>query len=488
MNKPDTRISNSTSDRSTSDKSISDNTSNKSSSRTNSDTSDVSEPRQTVKQSDNTSQHIHMESICSYITPTAIQSESEDIGLDKNFKVIMEVDHDAVYAELCKYADEFNSARKKKPSNKKLKNAYKKILRNNIKYDVCGINDAAYKNLIIEMTSLFLDNCIENCTSGKKTFMVKINKNYGKPENDTAEKKILVSNETLLDQMKFVLLRVNQWYSYMLSHKDIKKHDYFTYAAMLINERVFNSSKLKPILSGIMKTFEAHESIYPELNPEEIDLFEKRADGMTHLDYALALLMKYRWEIATYYDEDRAGKKDFILSEYEENILRKLYIDRRLVGRVLKSIREITKDYEQYVDYSSLISDSLVIDERVPEIKDPLSFNYKYKTIDTHLVKDLEKYAGLPSPAIRDYIIRRVDLYKNLVFNLMKPKENKSNDERLMRLSQSSSIKKRFTRAVAGILVSGAGFFIASSIHYRYGRNAIPENSESSTEPTSSNN
>ncbi|KAI5146380.1 hypothetical protein NEPAR07_2338 [Nematocida parisii] len=476
MNNPDTSTRISTSDRN--------------SSRNNSDNSEVSRPIQSVEQSDNTQQNAHTESIFGYTVPTAIRNECEDIKLEEDFKVVMKIDHDAVYTELCKYANEFNSARKKKPSKNKLKNAYKKILRKNIKYDVCGINDAAYKNLIIEMTSLLLDNCIENCTSEKKTFMVKINKNYGKSETDEVQKEILVSNETLLDQMKFVLLRVNQWYTYMLSHPNIKKHDYFTYAAMLINERIFTSSKLKTMLNGIMKTFEAHESAYPELNPEEIDLFEKREDGITHLDYALALLMKYRWEIATYYDEDRAGKKDFILSEYEENILRKLYIDRKLVSKVLNSIREITKDYEQYVDYSSLISNYSVIDERVPIIKDPLAFNYNYKTIDIHMGKGLEKYAGLPSPVIRDYIIRRVDLYKNLVFNLLSPKENKSNTGRLMRLSRSASIKKRFTRAVVGVLATGAGFFIASSLHYRYGRNTIIENSENggNTEPTSSNN
>ncbi|OAG31000.1 hypothetical protein NEIG_00597 [Nematocida sp. ERTm5] len=319
-----------------------------------------------------------------------------------------------------------------------------------------------------EITSLIMDNCVArfNIT---QTSILDINNKCGKRENVQTYidlSKELLINQNLLSQMDHTLLKVNNWYNYVLSHKNINKHYYLTYAAQLINEKLFTSSMMSSALDEINKTFANNLSVTTQLAVAEIDLFVRRRDGMTHLDYALALLMKYRWEIADYYEENGIEMKEFILSEYEEQLLRRLYIDRELVCKVFKSIREITKDSEKYVDCDSLISNSIFRDYRVPEIKDPSSFRYRNESIDARLDKALDNHKDSPATA-RIYIISRVDLYKNLVSGHKKPESSPTGIEKVMNLVRSASVKDIVARSAIGVSLFTTGLITAVSFRNR---------------------
>ncbi|KAI5127071.1 hypothetical protein NEPAR04_0742 [Nematocida parisii] len=419
-------------------------------SRNASDTSQAAEPEYTVKNLSNNPRHIFGDEVHLYVLPKVFENICENNELEEleKLKLVMNIDEEAISNEIDDYFGQFNG-QTIKLSGDELASILQKILIKNTKYIVSGITDTTYNNLLIEIGSAIVDNCIIRFST-IQTGIMYIDNRYKKTQNvqkyiDLSKKLLL--NQKLISQMDHTLLKVFKWYYYVLSHKDINRHYYLTYAAQIINEKLFTSSMLSDVLDDINKVFTVNLCVSTRLAIEEIDLFERRRDGMTHLDYALALLMKYRWEIADYYDKNGGKKKEFTLSEYEEQLLRRLYIDRKLVCKVFKSIREITKDSEKYVDCDSFISNTLFWDASVPKIKDPSSFKYKNEPIDARLNKALEKHANSPDTA-RNYIMDRVELYKNLVFDYKKPVKGATGLQKVINLDRIISAKKATTRSV----------------------------------------
>ncbi|KAI5146199.1 hypothetical protein NEPAR06_2133 [Nematocida parisii] len=420
--------------------------------RTDSDTSLATEPKCTVGDLDNNPQHIFADEVHLYILPRVFENMHQDNGLNK-LEIGMEIDEEAISNEIDGYFGQFNG-RMIKLSESELSSVLQKILLRNVKYIVNGSSNAMHNNLIKEIASVIVDNSVSRFNI-VQTCILDINNKCGKSEDVQTyidlSKKLLI-NPNLLSQMDHTLLKVNNWYNYVLSHKDINQHYYLTYAAQLINEKLFTSSMMSSALDDINKVFANNLSVTTQLAVAEIDLFESRADGMTHLDYALALLMKYRWEIANYYEENGIKMKEFVLSEYEEQLLRRLYIDRKLVCKVFKSIREVTKDSEKYVDCDSIISNSLFRDSSVPEIKDPSSFKYRDESIDARLDKALENHADSPFTA-RNYIVNRVDLYKNLVSGHKKQENSIKGIQKVINSVLSVSGKKVVVGSFLGTIL-----------------------------------
>ncbi|KAI5167725.1 hypothetical protein NEIRO02_2208 [Nematocida sp. AWRm79] len=425
-------------------------------SRTASDTSQEAKPKCTVENLSNNPQHIFGDEVHLYVLPKIFENACQNNELEELEKLALSIDVDekALSNAIEDYFGQFNG-QIKKPSNNEFASILQKIMTKNTKYIVSGLTDTTYNNLLLEIASAVMDNYIALFTTANTDGLYIINI-YRKTR--IVQTYINLSKEFLLNQnlillMKFELMKVFKWYNYVLSHKDINRHYYLTYAAQLINEKLFASSRLGAVLDNINKAFTVNLCVSTRLAIEEIDLFERRKDGMAHLDYALALLVKYRWEIADYYNENGIKKNKFVLSEYEEQLLRRLYIDRELVCKVFNSIREITKDSKKYVDCNSFISNTLFWGPVAPKIKDPSSFRYSNESIDARLKKALEEHVDSPITA-RNYIMDRVELYKNLVFDYKKPVNISTGLQNVINLGRSISVKK----VIAGSALAVAAF------------------------------
>ncbi|KAI5169406.1 hypothetical protein NEIRO03_2659, partial [Nematocida sp. AWRm78] len=165
----------------------------------------------------------------------------------------------------------------------------------------------------------------------------------------------------------------------------------------------------------------------------------------------------------------------------ERLVLQKLYIDRKLVRTVLNSIRKITKDNEKYVDYGFLKISLHIIKAgyEIRKTRNPSSSRYRDESIDDRLNNAIIHHTDLSNTA-KNYIIDRVDLYKNLVLNHKKKSE--SITQRLMNSAQDIAIKRTLIRTAIGISAFATGIFTGVTLRNRPTEYSILENSNSNSD------
>ncbi|KAI5167726.1 hypothetical protein NEIRO02_2209 [Nematocida sp. AWRm79] len=426
----------------------------------------VVDPNYAARQLGSTQEKINGDEIYMYVLPKVLEDACQNIEM-KDAKISMEMDKKAMLEEVDKYFSQFNG----QPihiSEEELTSIVQKILIKNIKYKVDGVTDTTCNNHMKEMGSLITENRIVfNSTVNTRLLFRDDKYKMTHPVQACIDlSKELISDGILEEEIKFGLEKLTKWYKYILSRKGINPYNYLTYAAQVMNENLFTSFILSETLDNILANFTANMKMETKEEPEKIDLFSARLDGMTHLDYALALLMKHRWEIADYYDEDKKEKREFTLSGYDKQLLQQLYTDRKIVRDAFQSIREITEDSEKYIP-SGLLGSYLqtTYDEELNVI-DPSSITYENKKIHDSLDKAMEKYENSPFE-IKRYILDRVDLYKSLIADHINSSNEAKGSNKLQNLIQSTYMKNKLIGSAAILTTLSIGAITTLALRSR---------------------
>ncbi|KAI5150796.1 hypothetical protein NEAUS04_2538 [Nematocida ausubeli] len=230
-------------------------------------------------------------------------------------------------------------------------------------------------------------------------------------------------NDGLQNAIQLAQNNINSWYTYILLHSELKTDSYLLYAFRVINENTFTNPCTHDALIESLFYFLA----YLDENGckvQDLDLFEKRPDGVYNIDYAIDILIRLRVILDQYTEKNNI--RSFLLTDYEKQLLFELSRSDSLVLCVLNAIREITKDAEKYIDYEALVAQNNSSSISLAFIKNPTGFKYREKTIDSRMNAFFKTCHDLPESA-KEYIKARINLFKKMVAKpVALPKRNMS--------------------------------------------------------------
>ncbi|KAI5160104.1 hypothetical protein NEAUS03_0876 [Nematocida ausubeli] len=263
----------------------------------------------------------------------------------------------------------------------------------------------------------------------------------------TTKKQFLECLEDILGSVKIQSLldtletKMNTWCSY--THENHKGNLYYfmTYKAASLAERLFVSVYKESIVIPILCKFVQHVKS-EGLVTTEINMYEKRKDGVYNIDYALSLFMSHRWSLLAHTEKKKLERGES-MSTYDKQMIVNLYENFRVVNKVIQVIQDIIDEDSSYREYEAQLYASSSSPEDV-KLSEKSLYNVKSqkKLILARLKKFLHE--NEIDEEIADYIKARVNLYISIILD----------HNRVTPINKKKSMVSRALIGAAGLVTS----------------------------------
>ncbi|KAI5165586.1 hypothetical protein NEAUS04_2550 [Nematocida ausubeli] len=219
-----------------------------------------------------------------------------------------------------------------------------------------------------------------------------------------------VKIQSLLDTIEN---KMNRWCSYTNENHKGNLYYFMTYKAASLAEKLFVSIYKESIVIPILCKFVQHLKSEGFVT-SEINMYEKRRDGVYNIDYALSLFMSHRWSLLAHTEKEQLENEEN-MSNYDKQMIVNLYENFRVVNEVIQVIQDILDEDSSYKEYEAQLSAALPS----PKVKGSAKLPYNVKSQKKLILARLKKFLheNEIDEDIAEYIKARVNLYISIILD-----------------------------------------------------------------------